>query len=552
MSAASAANASAATPRRRSTWPIAIMILGVACIAQGAFWIRYRDDATYSKMSVLFVWPAAIFALLVWWTFFSRLSWRTRLSGLGLLLLACVSFFSVYRIEGSDGDMIPKLSYRWEPTAAEKAREFWSVQKIAPPRTSEVQAVEAPASIDDAEFVAGPDDSTDFRGNERDGILRGQGFRKDWDARPPKELWRHPLGLGWSSFAVLGDRAITMEQRDENECVVAYSLKTGDVQWLHADAVRFRQVAVNGGDGPHATPVIVGNRTYSQGATGLLNCLDTRTGRREWQRNILEDAGANGQPAENIQWGISGSPCVVDDLVIVIAGGKIGEDFTGKSVIAYDRHTGDIRWASGKFPASYAGARVEEFLGTRQVLAFHGTGISSLALDTGKLLWEEEWKNDPSVNAAQPIKLDDRSLLIGSGYGTGSARIELSLNGDAWSDTMTWKSPRLKLKFNDAVIRDGHVYGLDDGILTCLDVASGKLKWKGGRYGYGQILLHDDTLLVLTEEGDVTLAAAEPTKFRELHRIPALTGTTWNHPVVAHGKLLVRNGVEVVCFDVAP
>jgi outer membrane protein assembly factor BamB len=243
---------------------------------------------------------------------------------------------------------------------------------------------------------------------------------------------------------------------------------------------------------------------------------------------------------------------VVDDLVIVIAGGKVGESFSGKSVIAYDRHTGDIRWAKGEFPASYAGARVEAFLGTRQVLAFHGKGISSHALDTGEILWDEEWMNEPFVNAAQPIKVDDRSLFIGCGYGKGSARIELSLSGGAWSDVKRWESNRLKLKFNDAVIRDGFVYGLDDGILACLDLATGKLKWKGGRYGYGQLLLHEDTLLAQTEEGDVTLVAADPSRFRELHRIPALTGTTWNHPVVAHGKLLVRNGTEVACFDVAP
>lgn len=544
--------AAANVPLRRTTWPIAAIILGIACIAQGLLWYRYRDDSTFSKMSTLWVWPATFFAMFLWWTFFSGYRWRTRLRLLGLIALAFGAFFSVYRIDGSDGDMVPTLSYRWETTAAEKAREYWSMQKIAAPTSEETSSSESTESIAEPELVAGPNDSTDFRGNERDGILRGQGFRKDWDARPPKELWRHPLGLGWSSFAVIGDLAITQEQRDDNECVVAYSLATGDVKWIHGDLVRFQQVAVNGGDGPHATPVIVGNDTYALGATGVLNCLDTRTGKERWQRDILEDAGANGQPSDNIQWGVSGSPLVVDDLVIVIAGGKIKESFTGKSVIAYDRRTGAILWAKGNFDASYSGARVEDFLGTRQVLAFHGTGISSHALDTGEILWDFTWENPPKVNSAQPIKLDDRSLLIGSGYGTGAARLELSQTGGTWSVEKKWESNRLKLKFNDAVIREGYVYGLDDGILTCLDLATGKVKWKGGRYGYGQILLHEDTLLVLTEEGDVTLAAASPAKFQELHRIPALTGTTWNHPVVAHGKLLVRNGTEVVCFDVTP
>jgi outer membrane protein assembly factor BamB len=540
---------------RRTTWPIAAIILGLACAAQAMLWYRFREDSTFSKMSVLFVWPAALFTLLLWWTFLSGYTWRTRLGVLGALTLTTVIFFAIFRIDGSDGDMVPRLAVRWEPTAEAKARQFW--QQHDKPRAAETpgQDFNLDATASEHELAAGPDDSPDFRGAQRDGILRGNGFRKDWDTRPTKELWRHPVGLGWSSFAVLGDFAITQEQRDEEECVVCYSLTTGAQTWVHADKARFQQIALNGGDGPHATPVIVDQHTYALGATGLLNCLDTRSGKPYWQRNILVDAGADGKPSDNIQWGVSGSPLVHDDLVIVIAGGRQGQTFTGKSVIAYDRMTGDIRWSNGRFPASYAGPRVEDFLGTQQVLAFHADGISSLAIDSGDVLWSYEWKNGPEVNSAQPIKLDDVSLLIANGYGQGAARLELTRDENGrWSVEKKWESPRLKLKFNDAVLRNGFVYGLDDGKLTCVDVQTGKTRWKDrtGNFGYGQLLLHEDTLLILAEEGDVILVAASPDQFQELHRIPALTGTTWNHPVVANGKLLVRNSTTAACFDVAP
>src|SRR5581483_4497575 len=196
---------------------------------------RYQDDSTFSKMSVLWVWPAALFALFLWWTFFSGFRWRTRLSVLGALAASCVAFFATYRIDGSDGDMIPRLAYRWEPTAEAKAREFWKTQKVA----SEQSPESAEPAAEESELVAGPDDSPDYRGAQRDGIIRGKGFRTDWDARPPKELWRHPVGLGWSSFSVVGDYAITQEQRDENESVVCYSLNTAELKWVHGDPVRF-------------------------------------------------------------------------------------------------------------------------------------------------------------------------------------------------------------------------------------------------------------------------------------------------------------------------
>ncbi|MBI1346487.1 PQQ-binding-like beta-propeller repeat protein [bacterium] len=537
------------TRPRHTRWWLGSLILGAGMTAQALLWMRYVEDPTFAKMSVLWVWPATLFALLLWWLFASGLSWATKLIPLGLLALGGVGFFSVYRIDGSDGDMVPRLAYRWVPTAEQQARDYWKQQTI--PESSPTNS-ETPSEGTIADGVEAPeptaDDWPDFRGPKRDGIVRGIGFRTDWEKRPPQELWRHPVGLGWSSFVVLDDYAITMEQRDEQESVVAYSLKSGEPLWLHGDDVRFQAVEVNGGDGPHATPVISGDRVFSLGATGLLNCLELNTGKSLWSRNILTDAGAPGAAVKNLEWGVSGSPLVVDDLIITIPGTA-----PGRSVLAYDRTTGEIVWAGGTFPASYGGPAVAELNGVRQVLIYHGTGIAAFELGSGKELWSFPWENMPKVNAAQPMIVSDSSLVIGTGYGIGATLLKLTAEEKGpWGVSADWKTNRLKLKFNDAILLDGYIYGLDDGILTCVDVATGKTKWKGGRYGYGQILAHESTILALTEDGDVALAKAQPTRFEEIGRFHALDGTTWNHPAVAHGKLLIRNGSMAACYDVAP
>jgi outer membrane protein assembly factor BamB len=458
--------------------------------------------------------------------------------------------------------MVPKLAYRWTPEAEDVARDFWKQQPktitvaTEPVSNSPDEAVptDPTATVDSTLAVAASSlplptesDWTDFRGNQRDGLVRGTGFRIDWDQRSPTEVWRHPVGLAWSSFAVLGDFAITMEQRDEQESVVCYHLQTGEPIWIHGDVTRFTAVEVNGGDGPHATPVIVGERTYSLGGTGILNCLETATGRKVWTRNVLEDAGDGTAPATNLQWGLSGTPLVQGDRVYVIAGGT-----AGKSVITYDRYTGDMLWTGGKFPASYGGPRIEEFGGIPQLLAFHGLGITAFAPETGTELWSFPFENMPKVNSAQPLKIADDALVIGTGYGVGATRLKLSSQGSVWTAEPQWKSNRFKLKFNDAVAINGFLYGLDDGILTCLDPETGKTKWKSRRVGYGQLVAYGETLIIVSEEGDVILGAVSPEKFTEVHSFHAVDGTTWNHPAVAHGKLLIRNQNLAVCYDIRP
>ena len=554
-SAALAAVVSTITqPDRRGRWIWAAGILAVASAAQGILWGMWWDDATYSTMSVLFVWPAALFALAIWWLFFSGWSWKIRFGGVALILAGVTAFFRTYRLEW-DGAMVPRrLVLRSKPTADEVARAYRLRQSAAVLPQAKTSTEDDPATVALVPLVATQGDWPGFRGPQRNGLVSGGSLRRNWDQSPPRELWRHPVGRGWSGFAVIGKYAFTQEQRDSNECVVAYELDTGAELWVHADETVLSIVDANGGPGPHATPQFDEGLVYTLGGTGLLNCLDAATGKAVWGTNILQDAGNGNIPASNLEWGMSGSPLIVDQLVIVIPGGtsKEGAPAYDQGVAAYDKKSGQRVWAVGKHQSSYGSPRVEDLGGVRQLLIPQANGLSGHSLETGAELWFYPLENPPKVNATMPWRLDDHSLLFGTGYGIGTSCIDLEQVDGAWVAKQRWHTNRFRPKFNDFFIREGYAYGLDDGTLACVDVGNGKIQWKSGRYGYGQLLLVDDVVLIISEDGELLLVPAQPAKPEPIATFKAMdSGFCWNQLTLVHGKLLVRNGVEAACFDVS-
>ncbi|NOX55410.1 MAG: PQQ-binding-like beta-propeller repeat protein, partial [Planctomycetes bacterium] len=249
---------------------------------------------------------------------------------------------------------------------------------------------------------------------------------------------------------------------------------------------------------------------------------------------------------DNMMWGMAASPLAYEHKVIVTPGGP-----DGRHVAAYDCQTGEIIWFGGNHRAGYSAPRVEVVDGIPQILVFGGDGLSGFDPDTGQELWFVEWPTNEQINVAQPILYRGEAILIGSGYGRGSALFEIVRSDGTWklNPQPRWKSLHLKLKFNGAVLKGDFVYGLDEGILTCLDMRTGKRQWKRGRYGYGQLLLVGDLLLVQAENGEVVLVEASPKRPRELARFQAIEGKTWNHPVLCRGRLLVRNADEAACYD---
>jgi hypothetical protein len=373
-----------------------------------------------------------------------------------------------------------------------------------------------------------------FRGPRRDGVARGARISTDWAASPPVELWRRPVGPGWSSFAVRGDLAYTQEQRGEHEVVSCYRAATGEPVWWHRDPVRFWES--NAGAGPRATPTLADGRLYTLGATGIVNALDAGDGAVVWSRDAAADTETK-VPG----WGFAGSPLVVGDLLVVATGGRL---------VAYDLATGAPRWL-GPAGGGYSSPHLATIAGVPQVLQLSGAGLKSFAPADGTLLWEHPW---PGVPIVQPALTEDGDLLLSVSESEGLRRLAVAQGPGGWTVTERWTSRGLKPYFNDFVVHEGHAYGFDGSILSCIDVASGERRWKGGRYGQGQLVLlpEQDLLLVLSEQGELALVSATPDGYTEHGRMPAIAGKTWNHPVVAGDLLLVRNAEEMVGYRLTP
>ena len=476
------------------------------------------------------------------------------------ILLACVLFTSV-RTNGMTGSGRSDLAWRWSKTHEERLIEKTGSEFPAAPAKAVALAARAPAPSKIPEVrpvaakvkdrpVALPSSAVParnrtevdtgaewpgFRGPGRDSSIPGVRIKTDWSTSPPVKLWSREVGPGWSSFAVHGNLIYTQEQRGEDEFVTCYNAVTGKPVWAHRDAARFWES--NAGAGPRATPTLHAGRAYAFGATGIVNALDAATGEIVWSRNASSDAGVK-VPG----WGFASSPLVVDDLVIVAAAGKL---------VAYDLATGAPRWTGPDGGDSYSSPQLVTIDGVSQVVLMSAIGATGVSPADGKLLWKYAWESGTRI--MQPVVTSDGNLLITAGDamgGVGMRRIAVSKGPTGWSAEQRWMSSGLKPSFNDSVVLNGYVYGFDGGILACIDVKDGTRRWKGGRYGQGQmILLRDQGLLLVTsEEGQLALVKAAPDQFTELAHFPALDGKTWNHPVLAGDRLLVRNGDEMAAF----
>ena len=500
-------------------WPVAIILM----LAAGAVvwvWFSYGRQRQDRNIATAIIGILTLLLLLLWCLILSRLRWRIRLgiSGgvLGLILLV----MALFRFHGVTGDLVPVFQWRWE-------RPSWTSLAEPPKPASSTAPVQPNQSTNDWPQFLGPN---------RNSKVEQSRLARDWKAQAPQRLWLHPVGPGWSGFAVVGRRAITQEQRGEEETVVCYDVLSGAPLWSHADPAHFQSPL--GGEGPRATPTVAGQRVYTLGSTGILNCLDLETGRPLWSKDILRD-----NDAKVNEWGMSSSPLVVDDLVVVTAGGR-----DNRSLVAYRASTGDFVWGAGTDGAGYSSPCLVTLAGVAQILIFNSGGVSAHDPATGTNLWKYHWPGGhPHVST--PVAIPDDRLLVSSGYGIGSELLRIGRDATGvLSASRIWKSTRLKAKFTNLICRDGYIYGLDDGIMVCLDASNGEQKWKEGRYGHGQEILAGNLLLVTAESGEVILLDPNPQESRELSRFPALKGKTWNPPALAGQYLLVRNDKEAACY----
>jgi len=500
-------------------WPVVtILLLATASIL--FTWTFVESIRQFKVVTTITISALVSLLLLLWLLFFSRMRLRLRLSILGIVVLGVAVFVTLFRFRELSGDLVPIFEWRWQERAVSA-----NTQTVEP--TDALHSDRAPNH-----------NYPQFLGPNRTGIIREIQLDPNWETNPPRLLWKQPVGKGWSSFAILGMRAITHEQRGPEEWVSCYELTTGRLLWQHAEQTRFEHPL--GGVGPRATPTITDGRVYALGATGMLNCLDLETGSEIWETNILKDNNAD-LPL----YGVSNSPLVIDSLVVVCAGGK-----ADRSLIAYHKDDGRIIWHSGDNPAAYSSPMLVNLAGQRQILNFDLTHVVGYRPIDGEILWEFRWPPE-TEKVAQPLLLPDNRVFVTSGYGVGSKMLQVERDDDEFSVAVLWENIRLKSKFANAIYDDGHIYGLDDGILVCLDALTGARQWKRGRYGHGQLLLIGDLLLVQAESGDVVLVQANPQRFEEIASLPAISGKTWNHPAFAAPYLLVRNGQEAACYELA-
>ncbi len=473
-----------------------------------------------------------------------------RIAGtLGICVVAIVELFAIYgmRLEWNGGMSVSGISFetraqRDRRLEASRARQ--RVQAPVPPPTPVAAPVETarvvlPAPARTAKLRA-PAYWTDFRGPNRAGVYAETEIETAWPAAGLPRLWKQPVGGGYASFTVAEGRAYTIEQRRDREAITAYDIETGREVWAFAYPALFDEIL--GGAGPRATPVYHEGLLYSLGAKGDLYCLEAASGKPKWSKNILADDAASNQ-----RWGMAASPLIVDGMVVVTPGGA-----PGKSMVAYDRLSGAPVWRALDDHAGYTSPILATLAGRRQIVWISGQRAVGVAPENGALLWEYAFPGQLDMNCSQPVVVDDSNVLLSSAQGPGAALLEIAKTGDTYAARAVWQNNRMKNKFNSSVLYQGYIYGLDEAILACMDAKTGELKWKGGRYGYGQLLLAGGHLVVLTEQGDLVLVRATPEGHQELARFHAIEGRTWNIPAIDNGLLLVRNSSEMACFRLGP
>jgi len=541
----------------------AIVVIIAASVATRPLTHVSIQNGMMGMMFAIYAVPPTLSLAFVGWAIASRrLSAGPRRAAMVVAILIGCGVWTLARTNGILGG-VADLEWRWTPTAEERLLAQGSDEPAAPPppppaaatapdgaRPAALPAAPAAPTIDSTTpaavvTAAGPAMSErgvtrvewpGFRGSERDGIVRGLRIKTDWSASPPVQIWRRPIGPGWSSFAVSGDRLYTQEQRGDDEIVACYKVSTGEPVWRHRDPVRFWES--NGGAGPRATPTLSDGRVYAFGATGILNALDAGNGKVVWSRNVASDT-----KRKVPDWGFASSPLVIDGVVVIAASGTLA---------AYDLATGNQRWTGPRLLGSYSSPHRATIDGVTQILLLSGSGAASVAPANGAVLWQHEWPGG-GTTIVQPALTADGDILINAMAGTGgmgTRRLHVRQGPGGWRVEERWTSNGLKPYFNDFVVHKDHAFGFDGSILACIDLEDGKRMWKGGRYGNGQLVLlpDQDLLMVLSEEGELALVRATPDQFTELARFPAIEGKTWNHPVLVGDVLLVRNGQEMAAF----
>jgi outer membrane protein assembly factor BamB len=375
-----------------------------------------------------------------------------------------------------------------------------------------------------------------WRGPHQDGVSRETGLLTSWPKEGLKQLWQAKSSVGYSSLAVAGGRAYSLLQDGQEETVVCWNAETGEELWRSKYACEYKN---SQGSGPRSTPTVDGDRVYTVGATGILHCLKNENGQKLWSHDLASEFSGI-VPT----WGVSFSPLVEGDLVLTNPGGP-----NGNSIVAFHKISGDVVWKCLDDPPAYSSPVAATIHGTRQILSFTYNGLVSVSPQDGALLWRYPWDTRFGANIATSIVVANY-VFISSGYDKGCALLEISASphGSLLARPV-YEHNRMRNHFSTSVYHQEHLYGFDDMTLVCMDFRTGKVLWKKKDFKKGSLLVADGRLIILGESGNLALAEATPEEYREISSFPFSTKKCWTVPVVANGRLYVRDEEKIVCYD---
>jgi outer membrane protein assembly factor BamB len=380
------------------------------------------------------------------------------------------------------------------------------------------------------------DEWPQFRGPHRDGAAPGARLAHGWPPSGPRQLWRVPIGEGYSHLAVADGRVYTLYGANSNEYLAAYDAASGRQVWVQrTDSELFNDQ----GNGPRSTPTFDAGTLYVQSAQGHLLAVAAATGKVLWSHDLGREFGAR-----TPTWGSASSPLVEGDLLLVAVGGS-----GGHSAMAFDKHSGRVVWAALDERPGYASPIALTAAGLRQAVFFTGSSITALAPSDGRLLWRVPWETSYDVNAATPLFIAPDKLFVSSGYDTGAAVFQIHADGRQLAATPVWQSRAFKNQFSSSVLAGDYLYGFDNGTFKCVKAQTGEERWKQRGLGHGSVIVAGDLLVVLSESGKLVLADASPDAYHERASFQALSGRCWSGPSLAGGKLFLRNGESMAAFD---
>lgn len=376
-----------------------------------------------------------------------------------------------------------------------------------------------------------------FRGPNRDGHSAETGLTHGWGEGGPPELWRVPIGAGYSGISIVGGRVYTMDSDAESEFLVAFDASSGERVWRTKVGALFHN---DFGNGPRATPTFSDGVLFTIGSLGKLAAASAADGSVLWSRDLQADFGS-----ELPNWAFASSPLVLGDAVIVEIGGS-----KNRTVGAFDRRSGETLWTGGRGEIVYSSPIAVEFNGVTQIIFLVKNGLIALS-PSGETLWRSEFVPDLGIKPAPPVFVEPDLIFASASYDAGAKVVRMVADGDSVGVEELWQHRLMRNHFNGSIAVDGHLCGFDKAFLKCIEASTGEQTWVKRGLGKGSLIQADGKFIVLSERGQLALFESDPTRMVELASHQALTGRCWTQPALADGRLYLRNNEEIVAFELS-